>query len=83
MLDFQSRTKKTFDEFMTELQEKSNQQHDFTIPMNQLQKSTTEDGTPQLVIEQTGGVPTQKLGMNRHSFGQLSTRTKHRKSSIN
>ena len=71
MLDFQSRTKKTFDEFMTELQEKSNQQHDFTIPMNQLQKSTTEDGTPQLVIEQNGGVPTQKLGMNKHSFGQL------------
>ena len=46
---------------------------DFLAPTNDLQKSTTLDGKPQIVIEANRGEPTKFFNINDTAFGQIAT----------
>ena len=45
---------------------------DYLAPTNDLQKSTNEDGAPQMIIEANHGEPTKILDINSVAFGQLA-----------
>jgi hypothetical protein len=45
---------------------------DYLAPTNDLQKSTSEDGAPQMIIEAAHGEPTKILDINSVAFGQLA-----------
>ena len=45
---------------------------DYLAPTNDLQKTTSEDGAPQMVIEANHGEPTKILDINNVAFGQLA-----------
>jgi hypothetical protein len=45
---------------------------DYLAPTNDLQKTTSEDGAPQMVIEAAHGEPTKILDINNVAFGQLA-----------
>lgn len=45
---------------------------DYLAPTNDLQKTTSEDGAPQMVIEAAHGEPTKILDINSVAFGQLA-----------
>jgi len=45
---------------------------DYLAPTNDLQKTTSEDGAPQMVIEANHGEPTKILDINSVAFGQLA-----------
>lgn len=45
---------------------------DYLAPTNDLLKTTSEDGAPQMVIEANHGEPTQILDINSVAFGQLA-----------
>jgi len=46
---------------------------DFLAPTNHLQKTTTLDGKPQIIIEAHRGEPTRFLNINDTAFGQIAT----------
>jgi len=46
---------------------------DFLAPTNDLQKTTTLDGKPQIVIEANRGEPTKHFEINDTAFGQIAT----------
>ena len=45
---------------------------DYLAPTNDLQKTTSEDGAPQMVIEAAHGEPTKILDINSVAFGQMA-----------
>ena len=45
---------------------------DYLAPTNDLQKTTSEDGAPQMVIEAAHGEPTKILDINNVAFGQMA-----------
>jgi len=46
---------------------------DYIAPTHELQKTTADDGTPVVVIEQSRGVPTKQLAANPVAFGQMAS----------
>ena len=46
---------------------------DFLAPTDILQKTTLENGTPQLIIEANRGEPTKHFNINDTAFGQIAT----------
>ena len=45
---------------------------DYLAPTNDLQKTTSEDGAPQMIIEAAHGEPTKILDINSVAFGQMA-----------
>jgi hypothetical protein len=46
---------------------------DYIAPTHDLQKTTNDQGEPQIVIEQRGGEPTRVLNVNDVAFGQIAS----------
>ena len=46
---------------------------DYIAPTHELLKTTADDGTPVVVIEQSRGVPTKHLAANSVAFGQMAS----------
>ena len=54
------------------VQEQDNRSADFLWSTNNLQKITTDEGKPQIVLEAFQGEPTRFLNINEHAFGQIA-----------
>jgi len=54
------------------VQDESARSRDFLAPTHDLQKSTSEDGKPVVIMEASKGVPTQQFDVNDVAFGQIS-----------
>ena len=58
---------------LVKVQDQASRNADYLAPLKDLQKTTTETGKPQIVVEQSGGVPTQFFDINEVSFGQIAS----------
>ena len=58
---------------LVKVQDQASRNADYLAPLKDLQKTTTETGKPQIVVEQSGGVPTQFFDINDVSFGQIAS----------
>jgi len=66
-------SKNTLTALMMKVQDQAARSADFLTPTNDLQKTTTLDGKPQVVIEANRGVPTKRFDINDTAFGQIAT----------
>jgi len=64
--------KDTLSNLMRKVQGQHNRARDFLAPTHDLQKGTTDDGLPYVVMEASRGVPTQLFDINDVAFGQIS-----------
>ena len=53
------------------VQDQASRNADYLAPLKDLQKTTTETGKPQIVVEQSGGVPTQFSTLTTCHLGKL------------
>ena len=58
---------------LVKVQDQASRNADYLAPLKDLQKTTTDTGKPQIVVEQSGGVPTQFFDINEVSFGQIAS----------
>ena len=58
---------------LVKVQDQASRNADYLAPLKDLQKTTTDTGKPQIVVEQSGGVPTQFFDINDVSFGQIAS----------
>jgi len=58
---------------LIKVQDQASRNADYLAPLKDLQKTTTETGKPQIIVEQSGGVPTQFFDINDVSFGQIAS----------
>ena len=58
---------------LVKVQDQASRNADYLAPLKDLQKTTTETGKPQIVVEQSGGIPTQFFDINDVSFGQIAS----------
>ena len=66
-------SKNTLTALMMKVQDQAARSADFLTPTNDLLKTTTLDGKPQIVIEANRGVPTKRFDINDTAFGQIAT----------
>jgi hypothetical protein len=68
----------TLQNLLLQVQEQANKQQDFLAPTDQLQLMTGDRGdgskVSQIILEQTGGMPTQILSANDVAFDQIAQR---------
>ena len=68
----------TLQSLLIKVQEQANRSQDFLAPTNQLQLMTGDCGdgsnVSQIIMEQTGGIPTQILSANEVAFDQIAQR---------
>lgn len=68
----------TLQNLLLQVQQQATQQQDFLAPTNQLQLMTGDRGdgskVSQIILEQTGGMPTQILSANEVAFDQIAQR---------
>ena len=68
----------TLQSLLIKVQEQANRSQDFLAPTNQLQLMTGDRGdgsnVSQIIMEQTGGLPTQILSANEVAFDQIAQR---------
>jgi len=64
--------KDTLSNLMRRVKGESDRARDFLAPTHDLQKGTTDDGLPYVVMEASKGVPTQLFDINEVAFGQIS-----------
>ncbi len=62
----------TLQSLVQKVQEQDNRSADFLWSTNNLQKITTDEGKPQIIIEAFKGNPTRFLDINEHAFGQIA-----------
>ena len=71
-------SKNTLQNLLIKVQEQANRSQDFLAPTNQLQLMTGDRGdgsnVSQIIMEQTGGMPTQILSANEVAFDQIAQR---------
>ena len=71
-------SKNTLQNLLIKVQEQANRSQDFLAPTNQLQLMTGDRGdgsnVSQIIMEQTGGLPTQILSANEVAFDQIAQR---------
>lgn len=71
-------SKSTLQNLLIKVQEQANRSQDFLAPTNQLQLMTGDRGdgsnVSQIIMEQTGGMPTQILSANEVAFDQIAQR---------
>jgi len=60
-------------DLLAQVQDQAARSADFLAPTNNLQKTTLENGTPQLIIEANRGEPTKHFNINDTAFGQIAT----------
>lgn len=65
-------SKNTLSNLIRKVQDQANRANDYLAPTHDLQKATTDDGLPYVVMEASGGVPTQLFDINEVAFGQIS-----------
>ena len=65
--------KNTLTALMMKVQDQAARAADYLAPTNDLQKTTTLDGKPQIVIEASRGEPTKRFDINDTAFGQIAT----------
>ena len=65
--------KNTLTALMMKVQDQAARAADYLAPTNDLQKTTTLDGKPQIVIEANRGEPTKRFDINDTAFGQIAT----------
>jgi hypothetical protein len=58
---------------LQKVQDQASRAADYLAPTNDLQKSTTITGKPQIIVEQRGGEPTQFFDINDVAFGQIAS----------
>ena len=66
-------SKNTLTALMIKVQDQAARAADYLAPTNDLQKTTTLDGKPQIVIEASRGEPTKRFDINDTAFGQIAT----------
>jgi hypothetical protein len=66
-------SKNTLTALMMKVQDQAARAADYLAPTNDLQKTTTLDGKPQIVIEASRGEPTKRFDINDTAFGQIAT----------
>ena len=65
-------SKNTLTALMMKVQDQAARAADYLAPTNDLQKTTTLDGKPQIVIEASRGEPTKRFDINDTAFGQIA-----------
>src|SRR6056300_1705346 len=66
-------SKNTLSHLLQKVQDQANRARDFLAPTHDLQKGTTDDGLPYVVMEASKGVPTQLFDINDVAFSQISS----------
>ena len=66
-------SKNTLSHLLQKVQDQANRARDFLAPTHDLQKGTTDDGLPYVVMEASKGVPTQLFDINEVAFSQISS----------
>jgi len=66
-------SKNTLTALLQKVQDQAARAADYLAPTNDLQKTTTLDGKPQIVIEASRGEPTKRFDINDTAFGQIAT----------
>ena len=66
-------SKNTLTALMMKVQDQAARAADYLAPTNDLQKTTTLDGKPQIIIEANRGEPTKRFDINDTAFGQIAT----------
>ena len=65
--------KDTLSNLMRKVKGEYDRSRDFLAPTHDLQKGTTDDGLPYVVMEASKGVPTQLFDINEVAFSQISS----------
>ncbi len=60
-------------DLLEKVKDQSARAADYLAPTNDLQKTTSNDGTPQMIIEANRGEPTKIFNINDTAFGQMAT----------
>jgi hypothetical protein len=60
-------------DLLEKVKDQSSRAADYLAPTNDLQKTTSNDGKPQMIIEANRGEPTKILNINDTAFGQIAT----------
>lgn len=63
----------TLSKLLEKVKDQAARSADYLAPTNNLQKVTSENGAPGLVIEASRGVPTKHFKINDTAFGQMAT----------
>ena len=66
-------SKNTLTALMMKVQDQAARSADYLAPTNDLQKTTTLEGKPQIIIEANRGEPTKRFDINDTAFGQIAT----------
>mgnify|MGYP003657688393 FL=1 len=66
-------SKNTLTTLMQKVQDQAARSADYLAPTNDLQKTTTLEGKPQIIIEANRGEPTKRFDINDTAFGQIAT----------
>ena len=64
--------KNTLSRLLERVRDDSARKEDYIAPTHDLQKTTDNQGNPQIVVEQRGGVPTKLFNVNDVAFGQIA-----------
>ena len=64
--------KNTLSRLLEKVRDDSARKEDYIAPTHDLQKTTDNQGNPQIVVEQRGGVPTKFFNVNDVAFGQIA-----------
>lgn len=64
--------KNTLSRLLEKVRDDSARKEDYIAPTHDLQKTTDNQGNPQIVVEQRGGVPTKLFNVNDVAFGQIA-----------
>ena len=60
-------------DLLEKVKDQSARSADYLAPTNDLQKTTSNDGKPQMIIEANRGEPTKIFNINDTAFGQMAT----------
>ena len=63
----------TLSKLLEKVKDQAARSADYLAPTNDLQKTTTLDGKPQIIIEASRGEPTKRFDINDTAFGQIAT----------
>jgi hypothetical protein len=64
--------KNTLTRLLEKVRDDAARKEDYIAPTHDLQKTTDDQGNPQIVVEQRGGVPTKLFNVNDVAFGQIA-----------
>ena len=66
-------SKNTLTRLLEKVRDDAARKADYIAPTNQLQKTTTAEGKPRIILENSGGAPTEFFEVNEVAFGQIAT----------